>query len=156
MAIRIIRTDKDPVLRKKSKPVDKIDRKTDILIKDMLDTMYEAQGVGLAAPQVGILKRIIVIDIGDTKKPYIVINPEMVLESGNQYEIEGCLSVPGLRGKVNRPMEVVVKGLDEKGKAVEYKASGFLAKAFCHEIDHLEGILYTDKADMVDDDEIEE
>lgn len=150
MALRTIRKDDESVLRKKSREVEKIDNKTIELINDMLDTMYEADGVGLAAPQVGILKRIIVIDTYDGHKPYILINPEILEQSGTQYEIEGCLSVPGVHGKVERPAIVKVTGLDEFGKTVTYTGDDLLARAFCHEIDHLDGVLFTDKADMVD------
>jgi peptide deformylase len=151
MALRTIRKDDDSVLRKVSKPVDKIDDKIKDLISDMLDTMYDANGVGLAAVQVGILKRIIVIDIYDGEKPKILLNPEIIDQKGKQYEIEGCLSVPGIHGKVERPSWVKVKGIDASGKEVVYEATDLLARAFCHEIDHLDGTLFVDKADIVDE-----
>jgi peptide deformylase len=149
MAIRNIRKEDDPVLRKVSRPVEKIDGKLLNLIGDMLDTMYEAEGVGLAAPQVGILKRVVVIDTYEGNKPYILINPVIIEEKGLQNEIEGCLSVPGVHGKVKRPEYVRVEGLDEKGKRVEYEGTDLLARAFCHEIDHLNGILFIDNAEIV-------
>ena len=142
MAIRTIRTDGDPVLRKISKPVKEITPKIVTLVDDMLDTMYEAMGVGLAAPQVGILKRIVVIDIGDG--PIVLINPEILETSGEQTGDEGCLSVPGMSGQVTRPNYVKVKALDMDMKEQEYEGEGLLARAFCHEIDHLDGKMYTD------------
>lgn len=143
MALRKIRTKEDEILRKKSKIVKNLDERTKILIKDMLETMYDANGVGLAAPQIGILKRIVVIDIGEG--PVILINPEIVSSEGEINEIEGCLSVPGDQGNVIRPAYVKVKGLNENWNQIELEAEGLLARAFCHEIDHLDGILYTDK-----------
>lgn len=145
MAIRNIRKEGDPILLKKSRKVDKIDERIEILIKDMLDTMYESEGVGLAAPQVGILKRIIVIDIGNGEEPTIIINPIIVSEEGNQEEVEGCLSVPGKAGIVNRPSDITVKGLDIEGNEIQVEGKEFLARALSHEIDHLEGVLFIDK-----------
>ena len=112
------------------------------LITDMLDTMYEAMGVGLAAPQVGILKRIVVIDVGDG--PIILINPEIIEKSGEQTGDEGCLSVPGMSGQVTRPDHVKVKALNEDMEEVVYEGEGLLARAFCHELDHLDGHMYTE------------
>lgn len=143
MALRIVRVDGDPVLRKKSKKVRKLTERTKILIDDMLETMYHEQGVGLAAPQVGVLKRIIVIDVGDG--PLKLINPEIIDEEGNVIDMEGCLSVPGKYGKVERPEKVKVRYIDENEKEKTIKAEGLLARALCHEIDHLDGVLYTDK-----------
>ncbi|WIF94582.1 peptide deformylase [Caminicella sporogenes] len=143
MAIRNIRKNDDPILRKVSKTVDKIDDKIKELIDDMAETMYNADGVGLAAPQVGILKRVIVIDIGGGLIE--LINPEILSEKGKQIDIEGCLSVPNVTGKVERPERVKVKGLDRNGEEVIIEAKGLLARAFCHEIDHLNGILFVDK-----------
>jgi len=145
MAIRNIRKESDPVLRKISKPVDVIDARTRALVQDMKDTMYEADGVGLAAPQVGVLKRIIVVDVYDDTGCKVLINPEIVEFRGEQCEAEGCLSVPERVGTVKRPAWVRVRGLNEKGEAVEYTGEELLARAFCHEIDHLEGILFIDK-----------
>ena len=145
MALRQIRHyKKDDVLRKKSKKVEKIDERVQLLISDMIDTMYHADGVGLAAPQVGILKRIVVIDVGEGV--IALINPEIVSQSGEEIDYEGCLSIPGVRAQVKRPANVVVKALDREGKEIEINGSGLLARALCHEIDHLDGILFIDKA----------
>lgn len=143
MALRNIRINEDPILRKISKVVKNIDERTQILIDDMLDTMYESNGVGLAAPQVGILKRVVVIDIGDG--PIILINPEIVEANGEVKDVEGCLSVPGKQGNVIRPKYVKVKAEDRDGNSIEIQGEDLLARALCHEIDHLNGILYTDK-----------
>ena len=145
MAIRVIRTEEDPVLRKISKPVKEVTPKIITLIDDMLDTMYEAMGVGLAAPQVGILKRIVVIDVGDG--PIILINPEIIETSGEQTGEEGCLSVPGKSGVVTRPNYVKVRAFDEDMKEIVLEGEGLLARAFCHEIDHLDGHLYVEKVE---------
>ena len=144
MALRQVRNyKKDDILRKKAKTVEKIDDRLKLLISDMIDTMYHEDGVGLAAPQVGILKRIVVIDVGDGI--HVLINPEFVSQSGEDIDFEGCLSVPGIRGKVKRPAHVVVKALDRDGREIELKADGQLARALCHEIDHLDGVLFIDK-----------
>ena len=142
MAIRTIRTDGDPVLRKISKPVKEITPKIVTLVDDMLDTMYDAMGVGLAAPQVGILKRIVVIDVGEG--PIVLINPEILETSGEQTGDEGCLSVPGMAGQVTRPNYVKVKAFDVNMNEQIYEGEGLLARAFCHEIDHLDGKMYTE------------
>ena len=142
MALRTIRVEGDEVLTKVSRPVDKMTPRIHDLITDMLDTMYEAMGVGLAAPQVGILKRIVVIDIGEG--PIVLINPEILETSGEQTGDEGCLSVPGMAGQVTRPNYVKVKALDEGMNEVEYEGEGLLARAFCHELDHLDGHMYTE------------
>ena len=142
MALRTIRVEGDEVLTKVSRPVDKMTPRIHNLITDMLDTMYEAMGVGLAAPQVGILKRIVVIDIGEG--PIVLINPEILETSGEQTGDEGCLSVPGMAGQVTRPNYVKVKALDEDMNEVEYEGEGLLARAFCHELDHLDGHMYTE------------
>ena len=143
MAIRNIRKNGDPVLRKVSKVVTNFEDRTQILIDDMIETMNEAKGVGLAAPQVGILKRIVVIDIGEG--PIVLVNPEIVEAKGEVNEKEGCLSVPGKEGNVVRPEYVKVKAQDRRGNAIELEGEELLARAFCHEIDHLNGILYIDK-----------
>ena len=142
MAIRKIREIGDEVLGKPCKDVTKMTLRTKILIDDMLDTMYEAMGVGLAAPQVGILKRIVVIDVGEG--PIVLINPQIVGTDGEQTGEEGCLSVPGKSGLVTRPDYVKVKALDEDMKEIELEGNGLLARAFCHEIDHLDGKMYVD------------
>lgn len=145
MAIREIREMGDEVLEKVCKEVKNITPRTLTLIEDMIDTMYDAFGVGLAAPQVGILKRIVVIDVGEG--PIILINPEILETSGEQTGSEGCLSVPGKAGTVTRPNYVKVKALDENMEEVIYEGEGLLARAFCHEIDHLDGHLYVDKVE---------
>ncbi|AUS95847.1 peptide deformylase [Clostridium thermosuccinogenes] len=144
MAIRNIRLEGEEVLRKVSREVDVIDEKILTLLKDMAETMYKADGVGLAAPQVGILKRVVVIDVGDGLLE--LINPKIVEQEGEQIEVEGCLSIPNLVGEVKRPARVVVEALDPRGEKVVINADGLLAIALCHEIDHLDGILFKDKA----------
>lgn len=142
MALRTIRVQGDSVLTKKSRPVDKMTPRIGELITDMLDTMYDAMGVGLAAPQVGILKRIVVIDVGEG--PIVLINPEILETSGEQTGDEGCLSVPGMAGQVTRPNYVKVKAFDVNMNEQIYEGEGLLARAFCHEIDHLDGKMYTE------------
>ncbi|OUQ48713.1 peptide deformylase [Lachnoclostridium sp. An118] len=142
MATRKIRELGDEVLTKQCKEVTKMTLRTKVLIQDMLDTMYEALGVGLAAPQVGVLKRIVVIDVGEG--PIILVNPEILETSGEQTGEEGCLSVPGKSGQVTRPDYVKVKALNEDMEEVELEGTGLLARAFCHEIDHLDGKMYVD------------
>ena len=142
MAIRKIRELGDEVLTKPCKEVTKMTLRTKILINDMLDTMYEAMGVGLAAPQVGILKRIVTIDIGEG--PIVLINPEILETSGEQTGEEGCLSVPGKAGLVTRPNYVKVKALNEDMEEIGLEGEERLARAFCHEIDHLDGKMYVD------------
>lgn len=147
MAIRSIRTIGDAILEKKTKAVKEMTGRLKELISDMFDTMYDANGVGLAAPQVGILKQIFVVDIGDGKQ-YVAINPEItVIGEEVQTGEEGCLSVPGKEGVVTRPMHIQVKALDQNMKEYTLDASGFLARAFSHENDHLQGILYTEKVE---------
>ena len=148
MAIRNIRTYGDKVLTKRAKEVTEMNEKTLELIEDMLDTMYDAQGVGLAAPQVGILKRIVVIDVSEEgDQPIILINPVILSTDGEQTGDEGCLSVPGKSGVVTRPNHVVVKALNEEMEEITLEGEGLLARAFCHEIDHLDGILYVEKVE---------
>ena len=143
MAKRNIRHLGDDVLRKKSRTVETIDERIVQLLDDMAETMYDSEGVGLAAPQVGILKRIAVIDIGDGLIE--LINPEIVSFEGSEKDIEGCLSVPGRYGYVLRPEKVKVTALDRNGEKIEIEATGMLKKALCHEIDHLDGIIFVDK-----------
>lgn len=144
MALRTIRKYGDELLRKKSRKVDIIDERILTLLKDMEETMHAADGVGLAAPQVGILKRVVVIDIGEGILK--LINPEIVETEGTETDTEGCLSVPGEQGEVERPYKVKVKAINEKGEKIMIEGEGLLARAFCHEIDHLDGILFVDKA----------
>lgn len=143
MAIRQLRFEGDPVLRKVSKMVAKIDSKILTLLDDMVETMHKEEGVGLAAPQIGILKRIIVIDIGEGILK--LINPEIIYEEGEIIDVEGCLSIPDESGNVKRPMKVNVKYTDIDGSEKIIEGTGLLARALCHEIDHLNGILYIDK-----------
>ena len=150
MAIRKIRFIGDPCLNKVCKPVQKITPSIETLIEDMFDTMYEARGVGLAAPQVGILKRIFVIDCGDEEGnsvPYVFINPEIIDRDGSQTDYEGCLSVPGKSGKVTRANYVKVKAFDENMEEYEIEGTELMARAMCHEIDHLDGHLYVEKVE---------
>ena len=142
MAIRTIREMGDDVLNKVSKEVKEITPRTFQLIQDMIDTMYEAEGVGLAAPQVGILKRIVVIDVGEG--PIVLVNPVITETSGEQTGPEGCLSVPGKQGMVTRPNQVTVKAFDENMEPVEITGTELLARAICHECDHLDGHLYVE------------
>ncbi|NLY43582.1 MAG: peptide deformylase [Clostridiaceae bacterium] len=152
MAIRIIRKVGDDILRKVSRPVEAINKNILTLLDDMAETMREANGVGLAAPQVGVLKRVIVVDVGEGLIE--LINPEIIHAEGKQIEAEGCLSIPGKVGEVERPAMVVVKGLNRHGEEIEVKGQGLLAKALCHEIDHLNGVLFIDKViRFIDDDE---
>ena len=144
MAIRNILNDTEPLLRKKSRQVQEIDEKIITLLDDMQETLKVSKGVGLAAPQVGILRRVILVDIGD--EVIELINPQIIKQSGHQDSYEGCLSVPGIRGHVDRPKKVTVQGFDREGNLMEYKAEDFVATIFCHETDHLDGILFTDKA----------
>ena len=141
MAIRTIVKVGDPVLSKKCRAVDKIDDRIITLLDDMIDTLYDSGGVGLAAPQVGVLKRIAVIDVGDGLIE--LINPEIVAEEGVQNDLEGCLSIPGKWGYVERPNKVTVRAMDRHGDVYEYEGEKLLARAFCHEIEHLDGILFS-------------
>lgn len=143
MAIRNIRVDGDEILRKKCKPVEKMTDRISTLIDDMFDTMYDANGVGLAAPQVGILKRIVVIDVMDGN-PLVLINPVIIESDGEQSGEEGCLSLPGLSGNVVRPNHVICKALDRNMQEKTVEGEELLARAICHELDHLDGVLYKD------------
>ncbi len=141
MAIRTIVKVGDPVLSKKCRTVEKIDDRIITLLDDMADTLYDSNGVGLAAPQVGVLKRIAIIDIGDGLIE--LINPEIISQGGTQNDLEGCLSLPGKWGYVERPNKVVVRAMDRNGDEYEYEGEGLLARAFCHEIEHLDGIIFS-------------
>ena len=142
MALREVRIQGDPILEKVCRPVEKLTDRLETLIDDMLETMYNENGVGLAAPQVGVLRRIVVIDVGEG--PLVLINPEIVEQDGEQTGSEGCLSLPGKAGIVTRPNHVVVKALDRKMQPVTLEGTELLARAFCHEIDHLDGHMYTE------------
>lgn len=143
MAIRTIRTAGDTVLAKKCKEITEVTPKITELIDDMLETMYDANGVGLAAPQVGILKRVVVIDVGEG--PIVMINPVIIKADGEQIGDEGCLSVPGKAGQVKRPNHVVARFYDEDMNECEVEGEELLARAICHELDHLDGHLYIEK-----------
>ena len=142
MALRQIRIQGDAVLEKKCREITEMTPRIKELIGDMLDTMYDACGVGLAGPQVGVLKRLCVIDVGEG--PIVLINPVIVSSDGEQTGDEGCLSLPGKAGQVTRPNHVVVRALDENMEERELEGEGLLARAFCHEIDHLDGHMYTE------------
>lgn len=149
MAIRNIVTIGDPVLREKSREITLFDSKLGTLIDDMTETMFDAAGVGLAAPQVGILRRVCVIST-DGDKVYELVNPRIIKSSGEQTGPEGCLSIPGRQGIVTRPKKLTVEAFDRFGKKVKYNVEGFTAVAFCHEMDHLDGVLYIDKTEKED------
>ncbi len=149
MATRIIREEGDPILRKVSRVVDKIDDRIITLLDDMKETMYGADGAGLAAPQVGVLRRVIIIDVGEGLIE--LINPEIVSEEGSQCDEEGCLSLPGITGEVIRPNIVKIKGLNREGEEIVLEGKELLARAFCHEVDHLNGILFIDKVKKDED-----
>ena len=157
MAIRNIRIMGDPILEKVCKEVKEVTPRTQELIDDMLETMYDANGVGLAAPQVGILKRIVVIDVTG-KDPIVLINPRILETSGEQTGGEGCLSLPGKSGTVTRPNYVKVRAYDRNMKPFEMEGTELLARAFCHEIDHLDGHMYVEKVEgeLTDVEEVEE
>lgn len=145
----------DPILRKKSRPIEVIDDRTKQLASDMLETMRAANGCGLAAVQVGKLRRLVIVEV-EENKPFIMINPEVIKREGEQQEAEGCLSIPGKWGITDRPMTVTVRATGLDGKTFSVMGSGLAARAFCHEIDHLDGILFTDKViRMLDPDEVE-
>lgn len=145
MAIRTIRTEGDEILKKKSKKVEVIDEKIKELIQDMKETLQKYDGVGLAAVQVGILKQIVIIHEGEDEPIYVLINPEIVSESGKQVVEEGCLSFPNKFAKIERPEKVKVRAIDENGKKIEITGKGLLAQAISHEIDHLNGEVFIDK-----------
>lgn len=160
MALRQVRIQGDPVLTKKARTVEKMTPRIQTLIEDMLDTMYFENGVGLAAPQVGVLRRVVVIDVGEG--PIVLINPEITLQEGEQTGQEGCLSLPGKVGIVTRPNHVIVKALDANMKEISVEGSELLARAICHETEHLDGHMFTEKVEgrlmdvnYDDDDELE-
>lgn len=164
MALRTIREIGDPILEKRSKEVKEMTERLQELIDDMLETMYESNGVGLAAPQVGILKRIVVIDVSaEQDDPHVFINPEIIEQTGEQTGMEGCLSVPGKMGQVTRPAYVKARALDRDMQPFEIEGTELFARAMCHEFDHLDGKLYVEKAEgglvdseqEIEDDEFE-
>lgn len=148
MSCRNIRYIGDDLLRKKSRPVEEFNERIHALLDDMAETMYESQGVGLAAPQVGILRRAVVIDVGEGLVE--LLNPEIIESSGEQTDPEGCLSVPEYIGTVTRPDFVRLKAQNRNGEEIEMEAKGFFARAVCHELDHLDGILFVDRADEIE------
>ena len=155
MGLRKILTDKEPALHKVCKPVTAFDRKLHKLLDDMKETLIESGGVGLAAPQVGILKRVVLVDTGE--EILELINPEMLETSGEQTGVEGCLSVPGKYGIVTRPMVAKVRAQDRDGNWYEVEGEELIARCFCHELDHLDGIVYTEKMErFLTDEELEE
>lgn len=146
MALRNIVTDEDPSLKKVSRPVTEVTDRIRTLVEDMIETMRAADGVGIAAPQVGVLRRIAVVEVEDL---YVLINPVITEREGDQFNEEACLSVPGRAGRVHRPTRIVCEAMDLDGKMQTYEVEGLTAVCFCHEIDHLDGILYTDKAEEI-------
>lgn len=148
MALRNIVVEGDPILRKTCRPVDKVDDRIRMILDDMIETMHDACGVGLAAPQIGMMRRMFVAE-PEEGEIYCFVNPEIITVEGEQECIEGCLSVPGYQGKVMRPEKIRIKGLDYNGEEQEYEFEGFHANVMCHEFDHLEGILYKDKAEVM-------
>lgn len=155
MALRRIMTFDEPALHKVCRPVTNFDEKLHTLLDDMIETMHEADGVGLAAPQVGILRRVVVVDTGDADLE--LINPEIIETSGEQDGMEGCLSLPGRYGMVKRPNYAKVRAQDRNGQWYEMEAEGLIARAFCHECDHLDGHVYTERAyHMLSDEELNE
>jgi len=155
MALRKIITEGNPTLAKKCRPVTRFDERLHTLLDDMKQTLKDAQGVGLAAPQVSVLRRVVVVDAGE--EILELVNPELISESGEQDGLEGCLSVPGKYGKVKRPNVVRIKAQDRSGDWYEYEGEGLIARCFCHELEHLDGHLYTEKAyHMLTEEEYEE
>ena len=149
MSIRFIVKHPDDVLREKAKEVTKFNANLHKLLDDMADTMYDADGVGLAAPQIGISKRVIVVDVGDDNGLIELVNPVIASMDGEQLGPEGCLSIPGLQGDVKRANHVVIQGLDRNGNPIQYEGTELLARAFQHEVDHLNGVLFVDIAESV-------
>lgn len=149
MAVKEILKFGDKKLKRVSQKVINIDKEIINLVKDMKDTLYNTTGIGLAAPQIGVLKRVILIDLRDDSEPILLLNPKIIAKVGATLGSEGCLSYVNYEGDVVRPRKVTVQGMTLKGEVVEYTAEGLLARAFCHEIDHLDGILYIDRAKKV-------
>ena len=149
MALRKILTEGDEALKTVCRPVGKVTDRTRMILDDMLETMHAANGVGLAAPQVGVLRRMFIVQVDPEGPVYELIDPEVIETEGEQYGEEGCLSVPGYVGMVHRPNYVKIKGIDRNGDYVEYEGTELLARAFMHEYDHLDGVLYTQKADDI-------
>lgn len=146
MAIKEIINFDNKILRRKCRRITKIDEEVLELIQDLKDTLYSADGVGLAAPQIGVLKRVFLIDLRDGSEPLILINPKIIKKIGRDEDSEGCLSYPGYEGVVVRPRRVIVTGMNEKGRIIQVQGEELMARAICHETDHLDGVLYIDKA----------
>ena len=155
MALRTLRLEGDGILRKKSRHVKEINNRIKTLLDDMIDTLQENNGLGLAAPQVGILKRVVIIQLSEEDELHELINPEIIEFNGSQINMEGCLSIPGERDYVERPEYVKVKALNRDSEEVIIEGEGVLAIALCHELDHLDGVLYIDKIVEVDEDDID-
>ncbi|WP_353892169.1 peptide deformylase [Proteinivorax hydrogeniformans] len=149
MAVKQVLADENPILRKKSHPVVEVNKEIIKLLDDMYETMVDYNGIGLAAPQIGVLKRVIVIQVGDELPKIELINPKIENATGEEADLEGCLSVPGVYGEVKRAEEVTVSGVNRVGKNIKFNAKGMLARAIQHEIDHLDGIIFTDKVDKL-------
>ena len=145
MAIRMVRENGDEILRKKSREVEVVDDKIRQILEDMVETLHSYNGVGLAGPQIGILKRLVIIDLYDDKGPIKLVNPKIIKQKGEQEVEEGCLSFPNQYAKIIRPAEIVIEALDENGKRIKIKGEGLLAQAISHELDHLDGTLFVDK-----------
>lgn len=145
MAIRMVRENGDEILRKKSREVEVVDDKIRQILEDMVETLHSYNGVGLAGPQIGILKRLVIIDLYDDKGPIKLVNPKIIKQKGEQEVEEGCLSFPNQYAKIIRPAEIVIEALDENGKKIKIKGEGLLAQAISHELDHLDGTLFVDK-----------
>lgn len=145
MAIRIIREDGDEILRKRSREVEIVDDKIRQILEDMVDTMHQSNGVGLAGPQIGLLKRLVVIDLYDDNGPIKLVNPKIIKQEGEQEVEEGCLSFPNQFAKIIRPAKVTIEALNENGEKIKIEGEGLLAQAISHELDHLDGILFVDK-----------
>lgn len=145
MAIRMVRENGDEILRKKSREVEVVDDKIRQILEDMVETLHSYNGVGLAGPQIGILKRLVIIDLYDDKGPIKLVNPKIIKQKGEQEVEEGCLSFPNQYAKIIRPAEIVIEALDENGKRIKIKGEGLLAQAISHELDHLDGTLFIDK-----------
>ena len=155
MALRNIRVDDDPILRKKARVVERLDARVLLLLDDMMETLHHEEGVGLAAPQIGVLRRVVVIDTGE--EVFEMINPEILETEGEENGNEGCLSLPGRVGVVPRPIRVRARYVNREGKTMEVEGEGILARAICHETDHLNGILFIDRAtEMLDPEQFEE
>ncbi len=152
MALRTILTREDSTLRKRSREVTSFDKRLHILLDDMIETLHAANGAGLAAPQVGVLRRAVVVEV-EENTPIELVNPQIIAEEGEQEGCEGCLSVPGVYGLVRRPMKVTVRAQDRHGKPFEMIGEGLMARAFCHEVEHLDGHLFTERVIRYLDDE---